>query len=90
MSNTKETIVMPPLHRCENCRYWQENEPTEIGGRTGECVRHAPVFARFDEDGVPEFVQPTTGVYATCGEWGEIVERAAGKRVAEGPFRWIY
>lgn len=87
----KDTTVLPPSCRCENCRFWQQHEPDEIGGKTGLCVRHAPVFIGLDDERIPEFAQPTTGIYATCGEWENIVICIAeGNRTAEGSFRWIF
>lgn len=93
MNITKENknAVLPPSCRCENCRFWQQHEPDEIGGKTGLCIRHAPVFVGLDEERLPEFAQPTTGIYATCGEWENIVlYPAEGGRTAEGSFRWIF
>lgn len=92
MINEHETVVLPPLNRCENCLFWQENEPDEFGGRTGTCVCHVPVFIGLDENELPMFAQPTTGVNATCGEWNRIhqVHCAEDARVADGQFRWIF
>lgn len=86
-----DTIVLAPTYRCENCCFWQALEPGELSGKTGLCVAHPPVFIGLNGDGTPEFAQPITGIYATCGEWGEFNEcKLPNGRIAEGHYRWIF
>lgn len=84
-------IVTPPMNRCENCRFWQQFESDNFGAKTGLCVVHPPVFVGTNEDGVPDFAQPVTGIFATCGEWQEFKKcQLPNGRVSEGPHRWIF
>lgn len=87
--------VLPPMARCEECRYWQEDMDGGCG-RTGRCVAHAPVYVGMDEEGIPMFSQPTTGVYSTCGEFVLVAKDSEPEchdgvlYDYEGAYRWTY